>query len=1191
MAVFETILKSDLSRPVQVVRLQGNLFSADNGGNRITVEVSSDGEPAELLGNVTGFVIRADGETVVVNGTLEENRASIVLPASAYVVVGAVSIVIKVGETTVGACTANVYKSTTDNIVDPGHEIPSLAELLAQIAACRTATNDANDAALLANTKAGLANDAATLANTKAGLADEKATLANTKAELADEKATLANEKAAAANTAAQYANTAGAKIDNMTVDAVALSEGANPTATITEVDGHKHIAFGLIRGPKGNPGKDFHIKKTFSSISAMNAYAGTDIEENDFAMIDTGSVQDPDTGKLYCYEPEQTPKWRYIGDLSGAQGIKGEPGNGIYSVELNPDYTLTVTLEDGTAFTTNPIRGATGETGATGATGAVGATPQFSIGTVQGGTGADASITGTPENPVLNLTLPKGETGDTGATPDLSIGTVQTLNAGQNAYVELDETSTPEAPVLNFGIPKGADATISAQTVQYQQGDSPSTIPQGTWLDDIPSITPGKTLWIKLVITWNDNTTSTLYVPARQGIDGSGAIVSITMNGSIVNIDSSGNADLGTVLTQHQDISGKADKVSGATDGNFAALDSNGNLTDSGHKHSDYLTSHQDITGKMDKVTGATGGDLPVFDANGNVVDSGLKPSDIHTDISGKADKVTGATAGNFAGLDSNGNLTDSGSKASDFLTSNDITGKADKVVGATGGDFPVLDSNGNLVDSGTKPSDFLTSHQDITGKADKVTGATGGDFAGLDSNGNLVDSGYTASDFMNQTDKSSINQAISRLRSDIAIVEDESTATHIISEGSYVCWHGLLYTASDDIAVGDTLGPSVLTPCVNGIANIFNTQIEGLSARIDQLDPEQGSAIFTDVAFSVASNAWTESSGLYTYTYSNVLITANSGIEVFYDSSFRSAIAGDIYVTKNTGNIVFTTTKAPIGTMTGTLRVIVSVSGILPVTKGGIGATTAKGGRQNLNTSIRKIPITFSSVSSLPQTAYDADITADMVPTDWSFSNPSAIPAGLVCTTAAGSVTISLPTGGTISGETDVSFGLVNPRTVADDGTGQQQEQYVGDYVQVGAQSLTSSQKAQVRTNIGAADASEIGNVPSGTTVEGQISTLSGQMAKKANTKIVQLTNGATVTFTFPSNMGFMLQIYRANSGDTGYNGFYIGQAHTSSGSIRAIQDSSVVSISIAKNVLSMTASSNYVYAIIYAYENIDS
>jgi hypothetical protein len=39
-------------------------------------------------------------------------------------------------------------------------------------------------------------------------------------------------------------------------------------------------------------------------------------------------------------------------------------------------------------------------------------------------------------------------------------------------------------------------------------------------------------------------------------------------------------------------DIADKADKVSNATNGNFAGLDANGNLTDSGHKHGDYVTA-----------------------------------------------------------------------------------------------------------------------------------------------------------------------------------------------------------------------------------------------------------------------------------------------------------------------------------------------------------------------------------------------------------------------------------------------------------------------------------------------------------------------------------------------------------------------------------------------------------------------
>ena len=147
--------------------------------------------------------------------------------------------------------------------------------------------------------------------------------------------------------------------------------------------------------------------------------------------------------------------------------------------------------------------------------------------------------------------------------------------------------------------------------------------------------------------------------------------------------------------------LAGKADKVESATSGNFAGLDENGNLVDSGHKHSDYLTQHQSIAGK--------------------------------------ADKVSNATNGNFAGLDANGNLTDSGKKPGDFLTQHqDISGKADKASNATNGNFAALDANGNLKDSGHKHSDYLTQHQDISGKLDKpVTAGTSGQVLTSDGNG----------------------------------------------------------------------------------------------------------------------------------------------------------------------------------------------------------------------------------------------------------------------------------------------------------------------------------------------------------------------------------------------------------------------------------------------------------------------
>ena len=95
--------------------------------------------------------------------------------------------------------------------------------------------------------------------------------------------------------------------------------------------------------------------------------------------------------------------------------------------------------------------------------------------------------------------------------------------------------------------------------------------------------------------------------------------------------------------------VGGKADKVSSAASGNFAGLDANGNLVDSGHKHSDYLTAHQDISGKADKVSSATNGNFAALNGSGNLTDSGHKHSDyqpavVVETVSGSTPSITGA-------------------------------------------------------------------------------------------------------------------------------------------------------------------------------------------------------------------------------------------------------------------------------------------------------------------------------------------------------------------------------------------------------------------------------------------------------------------------------------------------------------------------------------------------------------------
>lgn len=98
-------------------------------------------------------------------------------------------------------------------------------------------------------------------------------------------------------------------------------------------------------------------------------------------------------------------------------------------------------------------------------AEGTDGVTPDISIGTVttvEPGTPAAASMSGTPEAPVLNLSIPKGAVG---ATPNFTVGTVTTGQPGTPVVITI--TGTAEAPVLNITIPQGMQGNTGS-SVDY---------------------------------------------------------------------------------------------------------------------------------------------------------------------------------------------------------------------------------------------------------------------------------------------------------------------------------------------------------------------------------------------------------------------------------------------------------------------------------------------------------------------------------------------------------------------------------------------------------------------------------------------------------------------------------------------------------------------------------------------------
>ena len=77
-----------------------------------------------------------------------------------------------------------------------------------------------------------------------------------------------------------------------------------------------------------------------------------------------------------------------------------------------------------------------------------------------------------------------KGDTGSqgpTGATPNLQIGTVTTLAAGSNATATI--TGTTENPILNLGLPKGADGTGGGVTDIFATGTTAPTNTKLLWI------------------------------------------------------------------------------------------------------------------------------------------------------------------------------------------------------------------------------------------------------------------------------------------------------------------------------------------------------------------------------------------------------------------------------------------------------------------------------------------------------------------------------------------------------------------------------------------------------------------------------------------------------------------------------------------------------------------------------------
>lgn len=230
--------------------------------------------------------------------------------------------------------------------------------------------------------------------------------------------------------------------------------------------------------------GDAFVIVKTYPSIQAMqDDYNNPEVKKGQFVMIDTGDVENEEDSRLYL---KGNTEWKFISDLSGAQGIQGLSA---YQVAVQHGFEGTedewlISLK-GEKGETGPKgdKGDTGEKGATGERGPQGLQGERGLQGVQGEKG-EPGIQGIqgpqgepgPQGPKGD-TGEKGEKGDPGSDASVTKQNVEAVLTGDitshnhdSRYISKSNAST-YIPTADYhpATKKYVDDTVAAVDVTEQ--------------------------------------------------------------------------------------------------------------------------------------------------------------------------------------------------------------------------------------------------------------------------------------------------------------------------------------------------------------------------------------------------------------------------------------------------------------------------------------------------------------------------------------------------------------------------------------------------------------------------------------------------------------------------------------------------------------------------------------------------
>ena len=220
----QMIFKRDLSAPLLVQTPVTLLKQGDSEANALVIDLYNGSEETDASGyTVSGYLLRADGARVPLEGNVNGRRVTVGLNKHCYLVPGPYGAFVRLtkGEfkRTILEIAGRIESEGSGPVVDTGEKFVTIEEIIEQMDAMKQVTEEASEAAENANAAADDANNAAE-----------------------------------AANGAAENAN----KWANAEVNATSVSAGDQPTVSVTEVNGKKEISFGIPAGI--TPSITFHV-------------------------------------------------------------------------------------------------------------------------------------------------------------------------------------------------------------------------------------------------------------------------------------------------------------------------------------------------------------------------------------------------------------------------------------------------------------------------------------------------------------------------------------------------------------------------------------------------------------------------------------------------------------------------------------------------------------------------------------------------------------------------------------------------------------------------------------------------------------------------------------------------------------------------------------------------------------------